>query len=206
MSHDPSQPLPGSPQETRARILDACREVYSTWGYRGTRTREVADRAGVNEATVFRHFGTKEGLIEAMFEDVSRHDRASIDFLSGSSGNIVADLHQLAVFALHGMNAKRDLILMALAEQPRDPTAFNLIWKTPALAHRRLTERFAQAVASGVVRGDPTILARFFMGALFAHVVGRAIYGPSDFDDVATYTVDIFLHGIQTKEISNAGA
>src|SRR6185437_13611858 len=55
-----------SPEETRERILTAAREVIARKGKRGSTTREIADVAGVNEATLFRHFGTKEALIIAV--------------------------------------------------------------------------------------------------------------------------------------------
>ena len=54
-----------SPEETRERILIAAREVIGRKGKRGATTREIADVAGVNEATLFRHFGTKESLLVA---------------------------------------------------------------------------------------------------------------------------------------------
>ena len=46
-------------QETRERIFSAAREIFALKGPHGTTTREIADRAGVNEATLFRHFGNK---------------------------------------------------------------------------------------------------------------------------------------------------
>ncbi|MEO7039366.1 MAG: helix-turn-helix domain-containing protein, partial [Candidatus Elarobacter sp.] len=46
-------------EDTRTRILAAARELFERNGTRGTTTREVAERAGVNEATLFRHFGSK---------------------------------------------------------------------------------------------------------------------------------------------------
>ena len=52
-----------SPEETRERILVATREVIGRKGKRGATTREIAEVAGVNEATLFRHFGTKESLL-----------------------------------------------------------------------------------------------------------------------------------------------
>jgi AcrR family transcriptional regulator len=51
-------------QENRGRILAAAEEVFGAHGAAGS-TEEVARRAGVGNATVFRHFPTKEALIEA---------------------------------------------------------------------------------------------------------------------------------------------
>jgi AcrR family transcriptional regulator len=51
-------------RENRERILAAAEAVFGAYGAVGS-TEEVARRAGVGIATVFRHFPTKEELIEA---------------------------------------------------------------------------------------------------------------------------------------------
>jgi AcrR family transcriptional regulator len=186
-----------TPEETRTRILDATREIYAQKGFRGTTTREVAERAAVNEATLFRHFGNKEALIEAMFQNACSEDQdALVEFFQASGGDIAIDLRKLALHALERMAVKRDLILIALAEEPRDPTAFNMMWRSPSAVYEGLTTYFSSAVERGIVRGDPAVLARFFMGMLFAHIMGRRIFGTPNYEEVADYCVDIFLNGI----------
>jgi AcrR family transcriptional regulator len=51
-------------RENRERILAAAEAVFGAHGAAGS-TEEVARRAGVGIATVFRHFPTKDALIEA---------------------------------------------------------------------------------------------------------------------------------------------
>lgn len=51
-------------EANRERILIAAEEVFGAQGAAGS-TEEVARRAGVGIATVFRHFPTKDALIEA---------------------------------------------------------------------------------------------------------------------------------------------
>lgn len=51
-------------RENRERVLAAAEAVFGAQGAAGS-TEEVARRAGVGIATVFRHFPTKEELIEA---------------------------------------------------------------------------------------------------------------------------------------------
>ena len=47
---------------TRRALLVAARELFAAAGYEGTTVRAVADRAGVNQALLFRYFGNKEAL------------------------------------------------------------------------------------------------------------------------------------------------
>jgi AcrR family transcriptional regulator len=47
---------------TRRALLTAARELFAAEGYAGTTVRAVADRAGVNQALLFRYFGNKEAL------------------------------------------------------------------------------------------------------------------------------------------------
>ena len=46
-------------------MLCAAQELFSERGFEGAGTRDIAVAAGVTQAAIFRHFGTKEGLFEA---------------------------------------------------------------------------------------------------------------------------------------------
>ncbi len=54
-----------APDEKRASIIGAARELFSRAGYSAATTAEIAKLAGVSEGTVFHHFGSKEGLLRA---------------------------------------------------------------------------------------------------------------------------------------------
>ena len=45
-------------------IIDAAREEFVRAGFAGTKVRAIADRAGVNDAMLYRHFVSKEELFE----------------------------------------------------------------------------------------------------------------------------------------------
>lgn len=51
------------PMELRDKLLNVACRIFAEAGYRGTTTRRVAQEAGVNEVTLFRHFGSKDELI-----------------------------------------------------------------------------------------------------------------------------------------------
>jgi AcrR family transcriptional regulator len=50
-------------QETRARITEAALELFVSRGYAETTIDQIAEEAGVNRRTVFRHFATKEAIL-----------------------------------------------------------------------------------------------------------------------------------------------
>lgn len=50
-------------EQTRARLLEAARQVFSECGFQGATVREICRRAEVNVAAVNYHFGSKDGLL-----------------------------------------------------------------------------------------------------------------------------------------------
>jgi AcrR family transcriptional regulator len=50
-------------EQTRARLLQAAREVFSEYGFQGATVREICRRADANGAAVNYHFGSKDGLL-----------------------------------------------------------------------------------------------------------------------------------------------
>lgn len=54
-----------SAAERRGEIIAAAQSVFVRSNLQGARTRDIANEAGVNEATLFKHFPSKEALFEA---------------------------------------------------------------------------------------------------------------------------------------------
>jgi AcrR family transcriptional regulator len=58
-----------SKKSTRSRLIEAALELFAANGVTETTTKAVAELAQVNEVTLFRHFGSKHGLLLAAIED-----------------------------------------------------------------------------------------------------------------------------------------
>lgn len=54
--------------EKQQNIVKAALKLFATQGYASTSTSKVAKEAGVSEGLIFRHFGNKEGLLNAIME------------------------------------------------------------------------------------------------------------------------------------------
>lgn len=57
------------PSSTRQRLINAALELFTSQGVTETTTRQIAELAQVNEVTLFRQFGNKQGLLLAVIED-----------------------------------------------------------------------------------------------------------------------------------------
>jgi AcrR family transcriptional regulator len=189
-------------EETRLRIFAATRTLYASRGSRGTTTREVADLAGVNEATLFRHFGTKQQLLAAMLDYYTGATNFP-EVLERARGlaTIEEQLRELAFAAVDALRKKEDLIKISMAEEIANPEGSTCAWRAPTEARRRLTEFFEGKVASKELRGDAHWLARTFMSLFFALVLARGIWGEeASAPSVAIESmVDLFLNGARVS-------
>jgi AcrR family transcriptional regulator len=60
---------------TRQRLVDAALTLFAQQGITETATKQIAELAEVNEVTLFRQFGNKQGLVLAILEESAIFDR-----------------------------------------------------------------------------------------------------------------------------------
>ena len=65
---DEAQIAGEEPGEAKTRILRAAERLFAEHGYSGVSLRSIMAEAGVNTAAIHYHFGSKEGLLRAIFE------------------------------------------------------------------------------------------------------------------------------------------
>src|SRR6185295_14391602 len=58
--------------DTRRRLLDAGIAIFAEKGFRGATIEQISRRAGTNIAAAHYHFGSKEGLYAAVFDQAER--------------------------------------------------------------------------------------------------------------------------------------
>lgn len=68
----PAAPPKRDGEATRQRLLRAALELYTTIGFRETTTPAIAERAGVAEGTIYRHFTSKEHLLNEAYRGAHR--------------------------------------------------------------------------------------------------------------------------------------
>lgn len=200
------QRIPGD--ERRRRILDSASDLFSRRGLKGTTTREIAKAVGVSEATIFKHFATKEELYTAIIDAKARTQREHV--LSAIAP--MAEAHDdVALF--------RALATELIGRTQSDPTFMRLLFFSAleghALADLMFRQRvvtidvflgryIAERIASGAFRpADPLQMAWNFIGMVTFYVLLHELFGqkppPHLTRDVAIdEMVTTFLQGVRS--------
>lgn len=159
---------------TRDRLLDATLVVLCDQGYRGAATRQIATQAGLSEMTLFRHFPTKNDLVQAALE------RATEPFRRGAtatSDDVEGDLVELTAGYVEFIDRWPALVDRVLPEIASDeelrPVALELMERNAAgaaalIAHHQAAGRLAEAELSDLVRA---LLGPLLARAALRHVL-----------------------------------
>jgi AcrR family transcriptional regulator len=83
-----------APPKPRERIISTARDLFRKHGIRGVGVDAIADVAGTNKMTLYRHFGSKDDLVVACLRDVARDVEAIWSgFEAAHPGDPLAQLH-----------------------------------------------------------------------------------------------------------------
>ena len=195
--------------ESRSAVLDAAARLLAEHGARGVTTRAVAQAAGMQAPTIYRLFGDKDGLIDALAEHVMATYVAGKSVSAAQpSGDPVADLR--AGWQLHVEFGLANPELYALLNTPGRGTPSpattagievlrTLVRRLAAAGLLRVDER--RAVAMIHAAGTGTVLALLGMPAalrdpgladvMFDAVADRILTATPPAPDATTTTVTV---------------
>ncbi len=108
---------------TRQRLVQAALELFAQQGITETTTKQIAELAGVNEVTLFRQFGTKQGLVLAILEDTTLFDRLATQLAKGfdRAKSPEQGLEQYAQAYLRLFDAVPDMLRSIVGEAGKYP-------------------------------------------------------------------------------------
>lgn len=197
--------LPASAR--RSAILNAAIDLFSTKGFRGTTTREIAAAVGVSEPVLYQHFATKRALYDAILE-------------AKLSETGVKDCEQVDE-AAEGCDDRRFFSLLAgcmidwYLDDPRYPRLLLFASLEKHELHEMFFERqvsiFYDLVIRYLQRGaaagrlhvpDPLLTARAFAGMLSHQGMIYSVFRPGELpaggrDAIVNTVVNIFLNGTE---------
>ncbi len=159
----------------RDRILSAAARVYAETGFRGATTRRIAAEAGVNEVTLFRHFGSKSSLISEAIG--AERGALVVGLLPEIPVEPEAELRAWAEGVHELLREKRALIRTCMGDFEEHPEMMPPCGSPTAQAAEALCEYVERLRRVGLATAgvDARAAASMLMGALFADAMGRDI-------------------------------
>lgn len=192
-------------QDTAERILDAAVELFGTHGYAGTSTRAIAERADVNEVTLFRRFGSKQGILRALGERLKAAQAGHAAAAAPDSESARETLRRLAHMEV-AITREGGALAMRLAFDAQSvPEVREVLGETAPSNLEGLAEYLAERQQAGEVRADvdPRLLAEAFFGMTSSYVMYRMVMGLGgtleDSDEAVDQLFEVFWSGAQAK-------
>lgn len=175
------------PSATHAAILDATFSVLGSVGIAKLAMEDVAAEAGVSRQTVYRHFGSRDGLLSAV---IVREEEALLALVDEATEG-VDDLHDAVRLGLSAaLRGAEDhpLLQRLLTSEPEALLPFLTLGSGPVLSI------VGPAIADVVARRAPTLppaTLDFLGDAIGRVVVSYAISPTGDIGATATRLADM---------------
>jgi AcrR family transcriptional regulator len=187
--------------ETRQRIIDAALKLFGEVGYTRATTRAIAEAAGVNEVTIFRHFGNKKNLLFACVSAFNQVGFAET-FQAHLTGDYAADIRKMAQLQMADTAGRFEVIRLLLCEAQAVPELREAVLMGAAGNRGHLLDYFRQQLDAGVIRPDlsPALLvvafdSLFSSYVLFENLLGTPLTGAPATEAVIHSLASIFIRG-----------
>jgi len=193
------------PAETRQRIIAAAMRLFGRQGYSQTATRAIAAEAGVNEVTLFRHFGSKKGLLGACIEAHNAAGFAAI-FEAGLSGDYPCDILHMAKLQVEYTTSSLALLSLLVCDARNLPELRQAMLAGSRGNLQRLSAYFQQQIDAGVVcpglRAEVLASAfdsLFSSNLIFEYMFQGSLSPELSSEAVIQPLVELFVRGTWTK-------
>ncbi len=183
--------LDSAPMISRERILEAAGRVYAKHGFRGATTRLIATEAGVNEVTLFRTFGSKGALMEAV---LGQHHQSQPDCcLPSEPVDPERELTEFVETNLQRVREIRPLLVHSMGEIDERPEAAEFACRGRQMVHATITNYVRALQEHGLADPDADVDAAAVMlvGTVMSDAIARSfvpeVYPPVS-EAAARYT------------------
>lgn len=195
-----------SKEDRREQILLIASEIFSQKGFNGATTKEIADKVGVCEAIIFRHFPNKQALYSATLDNKTTEMMQPLwlkceDFMLKKDDEAV--FTTLATQILEVIHQDSTLLrLLFYSALEKHELAKDFAETTAKLVREPAVRYIKDRIEDGAFRSmDPVLAAKFFFSLVMQWAIGRDLFLDSTKQTVSSWEAakeitSIFLKGI----------
>jgi AcrR family transcriptional regulator len=164
---------------TEVRIVEAAVQLFSRNGFKGTSTRDIADLAKVNEATLFRHFGRKVDLFwaaaDSRLERLKLRRELQTGLASDADPETVIPL--MVAFITDGMFKQPELMRLLYVAGFELSGADRVLGEHLGPIFDAISSYFRRCASKGIIADvDPVMITLGLAGAVGAHHTFRRLF------------------------------
>jgi AcrR family transcriptional regulator len=148
----PPETMNPKTKATQDSLIKAAYELFSEQGYSKTTTKEISERAGVAELTLFRHFQTKQNVYKAVYMRYSPIQKVEQGLLEIEHLPFQEGLQYIINLLIQHMKDNRQFIILVTQEAPSIPEVQSIV--NPLTIHNELVLRMVQLLRKGVEQGE----------------------------------------------------
>ena len=121
-------------EERKNEILDVAEELFAEKGFDNASTNDIINRIGIARGTLYHHFGSKEEILDALVERMTREGIARASAIISDKSIPLMDRLSGAVLAL-SVNSGAGTVVLEQIHKPQN-----------ALLHQKMQERLISGV------------------------------------------------------------
>jgi len=190
-------------ETTKAKVLSEAVTLFAARGYEAVGVQDLCDASGITKPTLYYHFGSKEGLLAALFEErfglFNSGIKAVAEYPGTRHGDLGGVLLSTMTAFISSARTDVDFTRVRLSSSFCPPSSASYRTARPYLEalYGTLTATFqAAAHEHGNMAGRALPYAASFIGAADAYT-GLYLAGDLDPDeDFLRRAVHYFMHGI----------
>ena len=168
-------------ESTEEKILIAATGLIADRGFQGTTTKDIACEAGVSEMSVFRHFGSKKAILQAIMKRYSFEYPIENGLREQLTWELEHDLLLLAQMQ-YTFNLQNEKAILIRFKESKKILEYGIdVKEDPTRLKKFFVEYFDEMYQKGkVIRADNEKLAIHFMSLNFGIFCNKLmdIYGP----------------------------
>lgn len=201
---------------TKQKLLDTTIEMISDKGYASTTTKEIAEKAGVSEGTIFKYYGSKKDLLRTIVEKTIE------DFRNYSINEAIPEVFAETedqppqVLLYHLMKERADffrehnsamqvIIQETMVDKSIRETFKREVWSEMTRVSDKIFDS-AKALGRFKKGFDNETMRRVIFGSFFFYVIFEGMINVNDQDDenpreTIERTLDLILSGVLTEDV-----
>ncbi|AIQ45798.1 transcriptional regulator [Paenibacillus sp. FSL R7-0273] len=188
-------------KNTGDKLLLAAIDLMASKGYKGVTAQEIAAAAGLSEKTLFRHFGSKQNLLETAFDRFHYAEEMTRLFNEKLVWELETDLLLISRTYHEIMNRNRKMIMISVKEADHLPGFRERTIRHPKQFIEILTRYFKEMTAQGkLIETNAELQAYSFIsmnyGVFLNNLAGGEQFPGLTLEDFITESVGTFTRGL----------